>query len=126
MTEKPQKINVMIGGIYYQLVSTEDDQYTRQIASRADEMIRRVMQDNPHLTQNMASILAFVNAIDELNRARRQVTVLEDQHQADDNRMAELRAELVKLRGQNWDMKKEILLQNEMKQTSLEDIINET
>ena len=59
MTEKPKKINVMIGGIYYQLVSSEDDQYTRQIASRADEMIRRVMQDNPHLTQNMSSILAL-------------------------------------------------------------------
>lgn len=126
MTEKPKKINVMIGGIYYQLVSAEDDQYTRQIASRADEMIRRVMQDNPHLTQNMASILAFVNAIDELNRARQLVVTLENQHQADDKRISELHAELVRLRGQNWDMKKEILLQNEMKQTSLEDIINET
>ena len=51
---------------------------------------------------------------------------MENQHQADDSRISELHAELVRLRGQNWDLKKEILHQNEMKQTSLEDIINET
>jgi hypothetical protein len=31
-------------------------------------VIRRVMQNNPQLSQSMSTVLALVNAVDDLNR----------------------------------------------------------
>ena len=112
MSDEIKKINVRIGGISYQLVSAEDEKYTRQVAARADEMIRRVMQSNPQLSQNMSAILALVNSLDELARIRQQFGTLDDQRQLHDRQLAEARSELARMREQNWEMKKELLRLN--------------
>lgn len=112
MTDEIKKISVRIGGMSYQLVSAEDERYTRQIAATADEMIRRVMQNNPQLSQNMAAILALINSLDDFSRLRRQYARHDEQRQLHDRQISEARAELSRLREQNWEMKKEILRLN--------------
>jgi len=49
------KITVKIGGMNYQLLAAENEVYMRQVAAHADEMIRRVMQNSPHLTLSMST-----------------------------------------------------------------------
>lgn len=114
VADDSKKISVRIGGMNYQLVSAEDEKYTRQVAARADEMIRRAMQANPQLTHNMASILALVNVLDEMTRFRQQYSAMEDQRLQHDRQLAETRSELARMREQNWEMKKEILRLNEL------------
>ena len=93
----------------YQLVSAENENYTRQIAAKADEMIRRVMQNNPQLSLNMSTVLALVNSLDELYRLYQQLTTADSQKHETEKQAAESRKELNRLREQNWEMKKEIL-----------------
>jgi cell division protein ZapA (FtsZ GTPase activity inhibitor) len=112
LAEPIKRISVRIGGICYQLVSAENEAYTHQIAAKADEMIRRVMQNNPQLSLNMAAILALVNSLDELARTYQQHHVLESQKLDAEKQSGEARKELMRLREQNWDMKKEILRLN--------------
>lgn len=112
MENEARKINVRIGGMSYNLLSGESEQYTRQVAARADEMIRRVIMQSPHLSQQMTTILALVNAVDELSRQAAQLGLAEQQREATELKNAELRVELAKLRELNWEMKKEILRLN--------------
>jgi hypothetical protein len=75
-------------------------------------MIRRVMQNNPQLSLNMSTVLALVNAMDELNKSYQQLS-LHDQHRLDaDRQSGEIRTELMRMREQNWEMKKELLRLN--------------
>lgn len=104
-----KKCIVRIAGVSYQLVTTQDETYTRQVASHADEMIRRVMEDSPELNQSMATVLALVNAVDELSQAYRQAKTLEGQRIDADHKADEARRELNRMREQNWEMKKELL-----------------
>lgn len=112
MADSIKRINVRIGGMNYQLVSAENENYTRQIAAKADEMIRRVMQNNPQLSLNMATTLALVNAQDELARIYQQFSSVDSQKTDSEKQMADTRKELMRLREQNWEMKKEILRLN--------------
>lgn len=112
MADKIRKVSVRIGGMSYQLVSAADEEYTRQIAAAADEMIRRVMQNNPQLSQSMSAILALVNALDDLTRLRHENAGIDDQRQLHDRQLTEARNELSRLREQNWEIKKEVLRLN--------------
>jgi cell division protein ZapA (FtsZ GTPase activity inhibitor) len=114
MAEVIKRIHVRIGGMSYQLVSSENEAYTRQIALKADEMIRRVMQNNPQLTLGMSTVLALVNTLDELARVGGQMGALENQRQESDRQAADLRKELARMREQNWEMKKELLRVNSL------------
>jgi len=98
----------------YQLVSAENENYTRQIAAKADEMIRRVMQNNPQLSLNMSTILALVNALDEMSRIYQQFSSADGQRLDTEKQAGETRKELMRLREQNWEMKKEILRLNKL------------
>jgi cell division protein ZapA (FtsZ GTPase activity inhibitor) len=109
LAEEIKRINVRIGGMSYQLVSSENEAYTRSIAAKADEMIRRVMQNNPQLSLNMSTVLAFVNSLDELSRVLQHLNSLDGSRQDSEKQMAEMRKELMRLREQNWEMKKEML-----------------
>jgi cell division protein ZapA (FtsZ GTPase activity inhibitor) len=112
MDKEIQKINVRIGGMSYNLVSLESEQYTRQIAARADEMIRRVAMSSPQLSQQMTIILALTNAVDELTRQAMQQSIAEQQRDAAELKNSELRTELTRARETNWEMKKELLRLN--------------
>jgi len=114
MEKEVQKISVRIGGMSYSLVSSESEQYTRQIAARADEMIRRVVASSPQLSQQMAVVLALTNAVDELTRQATQQSLAEQQRDAAELKTTELRTELTRARELNWDLKKEMLRLKEL------------
>ncbi len=109
MPGEVKKINVRIGGMNYQLVSAQDEKYMRQIAAQADAMIHRVMQNSPQLSHNMSTVLALVNALDELTQTRQKEKTFDDNRLEIENQVKTLDAELSQIRAQNWDMKKEIL-----------------
>lgn len=103
------KINVKIGGMNYQLLAAENESYMRQIADHADEMIRRVMQNNPNLNLSMATILALVNAVDDQHHAFIQQQNAEKKADEASRNSTEIKAELSRLREQFWEMKKELM-----------------
>lgn len=109
MENTPHKISVRIGGMSYNLVSSESESYTRQVAARADEMIRRVASSNPQLSQHMATVLALTNAVDETMRLSRHQTLAEQQRDTAELKTTELRTELAREREVNWELKKELL-----------------
>jgi cell division protein ZapA (FtsZ GTPase activity inhibitor) len=112
LSEEIKRINVRIGGMSYQLVSSENESYTRSIASKADEMVRRVMQSNPQLSLNMATVLALVNSLDELAKVLQHLSIADSSRQDYEKQLAEMRKELMRLREQSWEMKKELLRVN--------------
>ncbi len=113
-----KKCSVNIGGISYQLVTQENEVYTRQIAAKADEMVRSILQNNPQLSQSMATVLALVNAVDELSRADQHIQTIEQKDLDLKHQTSETRQELNRLREQNWEMKKEILRLNDLNRDS--------
>jgi cell division protein ZapA (FtsZ GTPase activity inhibitor) len=117
VSDNIHKINVKIGGMNYQLLAAENESYMRQVAAHADEMIRRVMQNNPNLNLNMATILALVNAVDEQRHAFLQQLNAEKKADEAVRNSSEMKAELSRLREQFWEMKKELLHYKNMCQT---------
>lgn len=109
MTEDIRRITVRIGGTSYQLVFAQNEQYARRVAARADEMIRRVMQNNPQLSQSMATVLALVNSLDDLTRISERLEAIEQGRKESEKQAEETRQELKRLREQNWEMKKQLL-----------------
>lgn len=109
MADQRKRVSVRIAGVAYQLAAAENEDYIRQLAIQADEMIRRVQQTNPYLNQTMATVLALVNALDENGQSGNQSLQAIRQRDAAERQLAETRAELNRLREQNWDMKKDLL-----------------
>lgn len=114
MTDDVHRISVKIGGMNYQLLAAENETYIRQVAAHADEMIHRVMQNNPQLNLSMATVLALVNAVDELHHAfNEQQNSRKLQEEAERN-SAEVKVELGRLREQIWEIKKKLLHSQEL------------
>ena len=109
MADNISKITVKIGGMNYQLLAAENEIYMRQVAAHADEMIRRVMQNNPHLTLSMSTVLALVNAVDEQYNARKGQEDAEHKKIDAEKKLAELKSELMRCREQTWEIKKDLL-----------------
>ncbi|MEA4888108.1 MAG: cell division protein ZapA [Clostridiaceae bacterium] len=114
LSDEIKKISVRIGGMSYQLVTAENDLYTRQIAAKADEMIHRVLQNSPQLSVNMCTVLALVNAVDEMTGLYQKLSSIDGQKNETEKQAGEARKELMRLREQNWEMKKELLRLNDL------------
>ena len=112
-----KKCPVSIGGITYQLVTSQDEAYTRQVAAKADERIRQLLHDYPNLNQTMATVLALVNSLDELTRAYRRLQSVDDRDEGHQEQLRQMRQELNRLREENWELKKDLLqLQDSLRQ----------
>ncbi len=131
-SEKMKRITVSIGGISYQLVSKENENYTREIAQKADETIRRVIQQHPSLSTMQAIILSMVNTIDALTKVSESLEesqgVMETIEARSAKEMENLKHKMTKaqhelflLRDTDFELKKEVLRINELnKQLELE------
>ena len=109
MPDTVKRVNVRIAGVAYQLAATEDETHIRKMAAQADEMIRQVLLASPHLSQSMATILALVNAMDEVNKFRRQSETLQKEKDSLTQQTQQFKTELDRVREQNWDMRKDQL-----------------
>lgn len=92
----PRRIEVRIGGSQYTLLSGDDEAYARRIASQADQLVRRILQNNPALNQGAALVLGLVNSIDESLRIETQVELLEGRLAETEGRVAEARTEMLR------------------------------
>ncbi len=122
MAEAIKKCTVRIGGVFYQLVTRENEQYTRQIAAHADEMIQRIMAENEHLNQTMATVLSLVNVLDDLMQSKKEQQVLEKGLLEAEGRAAIAKRDLDKAREDYWELKKEMLALAEQNQDYLAQI----
>ena len=109
MADQTKRVHVRIANVAYQLAATENENYIRQMAAKADEMIRRVQQNSPQLSQNMATVLALVNAMDEISQTSSQAEIAQRQRDSLERQLAETKVELSRMREQNWEMKKDML-----------------
>ncbi len=109
LADETKKVHVRIANVAYQLAANENETYIRQMAAKADEMIRRVLQSSPQLSQNMATVLALVNAMDEISQINSQAEIAQRQRDSLERQLAETKSELSRMREQNWEMKKDML-----------------
>lgn len=130
--DKMKKISVSIGGISYQLVSQENETYTREIARKVDETIHQIVQQHPSLSTSQATVLAMVNTLDALTKvnsalieATKEVENVESRAMKEiENaifKMTKAQHELFSLRDTDFELKKELIRVNELnKQLELE------
>ncbi len=59
-----QKVNVTIGGIEYMLVSTDDEEHIRRVASLVDSKVNEMLT-SASVSQLYAAVLAAVNIADD-------------------------------------------------------------
>lgn len=112
--DKSQKISVSIGGISYQLVSAENEEYIKEIAKNVDDAIRRLMQRYPALSNAQATILALVNATDTLTKVTGSLEDAQQETDAANDRAVKAQNELFLLRDTDFELKKEIMRVNEL------------
>ena len=109
MPDTVKRVNVRIAGVAYQLAATDDEAHIRKMAAQADEMIRQVLLASPHLSQSMATILALVNAMDEVSKFRRHNETLQKEKDSLSQQAQQHKTELDRVREQNWDMRRDQL-----------------
>lgn len=104
-------VAVHIAGMQYRLIASDDEgeAYVRKTAERAEQMIHKVQAGSPGMTLTSVTVLALLNAVDELFRSEsaarenEQETITLRAAQTDD------KTNFNRLREINWDLKKEIL-----------------
>lgn len=109
MSDTIKRVNVRIAGVAYQFTATEDESHIRKMAAQADEMIRQVLLAGPHLSQSMATILALVNAMDDINKNKSQAEALLQEKSALQQQVQKITTEYDRIREQNWEMRKDQL-----------------
>lgn len=109
MADETKRVHVRIANVAYQLAANENETHIRQMAANADEMIRRVLQSSPQLSQGMATVLALVNAMDEISLLSSQAEIERRQRESLERQLVETKVELSRIREQNWEMKKDML-----------------
>lgn len=108
---KPVSVSVHIAGMQYRLSAPDSsgESYVRMTAERADKMITRIQRAAPGMAMTSITVLALMNALDELQQMELRFHQLEtDLADAKLTQEAD-RANYFHLREINWDMKKEIL-----------------
>lgn len=102
-------ITVKVASMYYRITAEDDPDYVRQVAKEANDLLAEVKSRHPGLGDLAAAVLALLNSIDrgwkvqagdhESLDALNQLQVDLDQSQA----------EILHLREQVWDIKKDLL-----------------
>lgn len=60
-----RKVKLVIGGIEYSLVTSDDDDYVEAVAVRVDKKIKKIKDIYPQLTNSTAAILTAINLADD-------------------------------------------------------------
>lgn len=104
-------VSVHIAGMQYRLIASDEDGevYIRKTAERAEQMIHKVQAVSPGMTLTSVTVLALLNAVDELFRS--ESAVREIGQEASSLRTAQTadKTNFSRLREINWELKKEIL-----------------
>jgi cell division protein ZapA (FtsZ GTPase activity inhibitor) len=94
----PKRIEVRIGGSQYTLLTGDDEAIARRVAAQADQLVRRILQNNPALNQTAALVLGLVNTIDESLRTETRLELLEGRLNEAEGRVTESRTEMLRFK----------------------------
>ena len=108
-TKRP--VSVHIAGMQYRLIASDEDGevYIRKTAERAEQMIHKVQAVSPGMTLTSVTVLALLNAVDELFRCESAVREIEQEAISLRTAQTADKTNFSRLREINWELKKEIL-----------------
>ncbi len=113
-TPKSRKLSVSIGGVTYQIVSHESEDYMRTIAAQADELLTRMANIHPSLSDVQIAVLTVINLTDALNRKSDEADRLAASAGEAASRIAKAEEDLFVHRNETFELKKELLRVNEL------------
>lgn len=109
MSKRDESVVVKIGTMTYLIRANEDEQYVRETAAIADELIALTKKNYPQVNQLTASVLALVNAVDSMRQAVQERQEAVKQMEAEQALKVEAEADLMRVNEQFWEMKKDLL-----------------
>lgn len=63
------KVKVTVGGIEYSLVTDDDAEYLKQLATITDKRFQKLMKENPSLSLTQCAVLVALDLADESTKA---------------------------------------------------------
>lgn len=114
----PNRISVTIAGQNYTVLAEESEEYTRQVAARADAKIAEAKQVTDASALN-AAVLAALNLADEATKAEREVGRAKGEMVERAEQAEAMREEILRLEQENGRLKEELaLLRGPRKETA--------
>ncbi len=106
----PNRISVTIAGQNYTVLAEESEEYTRQVAERADTKIAEAKQVTEASPLN-AAVLAALNLADEATKAEREVKRTRGEMVERAEQVEAMREEIMRLEAENKSLKEQLLAQ---------------
>ena len=104
-----ETITVKIGTMTYHLQAGEDEQYVRETAAIADELVQLASKRYPGVNQLTTTVLSLLNAVDAMRQAQAAESAAEAALTSAEARTEEAEADLLRVNEQFWEMKKDLL-----------------
>lgn len=104
-----ERISVKIGSMSYQITARENEEYMREIARKADDLIRNIKMSNQGMGDSAAAVLALLNVLDACEKLKESGTEVFDEQDRLLRQLEESKADLLRMREQCWEMKKDLL-----------------
>lgn len=108
------RISVTIAGQQYTILAEENEEYTRQVALRADSKIREAREVTDASPLN-AAVLAALNLADEATKAEREVRRARGEINERAEQINAIREEMMRLVQENADLKDQLQAKAGMK-----------
>lgn len=103
----PNRISVTIAGQQYTILAEESEEYTQQVAKRADHKIAEAKAVTDASMLN-AAVLAALNLADEATKAERDVERTRGELSEREEQAEAMREEIVRLEQENEKLRKEL------------------
>lgn len=103
----PNRISVTIAGQQYTILAEENEEYTRQVAVRADTKIKEAREVTEASPLN-AAVLAALNLADEATKAEREVRRAKGEILEREEQVNAIREEMMRLVQENTDLKNQL------------------
>ena len=110
----PNRISVTIAGQQYTILAEENEEYTRQVALRADNKIREAREVTEASPLN-AAVLAALNLADEATKAEREVRRAKGEISEREEQIKAIREEMMRLVQENADLRDQLQAKAGMK-----------
>ena len=110
----PNRISVTIAGQQYTILAAENEEYTRQVALRADNKIREAREVTEASPLN-AAVLAALNLADEATKAEREVRRAKGEISEREEQIKAIREEMMRLVQENADLRDQLQAKAGMK-----------
>ncbi|MDD7402190.1 MAG: cell division protein ZapA [Eubacteriales bacterium] len=102
-------ITVKVGSMYYRVTGGADPAYVQKVAQQANDLLAEIKSRHPGLSDLAASVLALLNSIDRGWKLESGDCDADQDLQAKQAALDQAQAEILHLREQVWDIKKDAL-----------------